>query len=60
MRPRADTVRIFGQDPLRARCEVLVRIAYVPEVPDAPPYFSSPRRQTFAGGCPELLPAIGT
>ena len=40
LRPRAGTVRIFGQDPLRRHRAVLQRIGYVPDVPDAPPFLS--------------------
>lgn len=40
LRPHVGTVRIFGQDPLAAHRAVLQRIGYVPDVPDAPPYFT--------------------
>ena len=40
LRPAAGSVRIFGQDPLRAHRAVLQRIGYVPDVPDAPPYLT--------------------
>jgi len=38
LRPERGTVRIFGQDPLRAHRAVLQRIGYVPDVPDVYPW----------------------
>jgi ABC-2 type transport system ATP-binding protein len=46
LRPRAGTVRVFGQDPLRAHCAVLQRIGYVPDVPDCPAWMTA--RDLFA------------
>ena len=46
LRPRAGTVRLFGQDPLRAHRAVLQRIGYVPDVPDCPGWMTA--RDLFA------------
>ncbi len=37
-RPRRGAVRVFGLDPVRRSRDVLRRIGYVPDVPDAPPW----------------------
>ena len=41
LRPRAGTVRLFGRDPVRAHREVLQRVGYVPDVPDAYPWMTA-------------------
>ncbi|MBL8747539.1 MAG: ATP-binding cassette domain-containing protein, partial [Planctomycetes bacterium] len=41
LRPQRGTVRVFGQDPLRAHRAVLQRIGYVPDVPDAPQWMTA-------------------
>ncbi|MEO6597435.1 MAG: ABC transporter ATP-binding protein [Planctomycetota bacterium] len=41
LRPKAGTVRLFGQDPLKAHREVLRRIGYVPDVPDVYPWMTA-------------------
>lgn len=41
LRPQAGTVRVFGQDPLRAHREVVQRIGYVPDVPDCPEWMTA-------------------
>jgi ABC-2 type transport system ATP-binding protein len=46
LRPRAGTVRLFGQDPLRAHRSVLQRVGYVPDVPDCPDWMTA--RDLFA------------
>ncbi len=46
LRPQRGTVRVFGQDPLRAHRTALRRIGYVPDVPDAPPWMTA--RDLFA------------
>ena len=47
LRPRAGTVRLFGQDPLRAHRAVLQRIGYVPDVPDCPGWMTARDLFTF-------------
>lgn len=47
LRPHAGTVRLFGQDPLRAHCAVLQRIGYVPDVPDVYPWMTARDLFTF-------------
>jgi ABC-2 type transport system ATP-binding protein len=39
LQPDRGSVRLFGRDPLREHREVLQRIGYVPDVPDAPAWF---------------------
>ena len=46
LRPHAGTVRVFGQEPLRAHRAVLQRIGYVPDVPDCPTWMTA--RDLFA------------
>ena len=46
LRPLAGTVRVLGQDPLRAHRAVLQRIGYVPDVPDCPGWMTA--RDLFA------------
>lgn len=46
LRPQAGTVRLFGQDPLRAHRAVLQRVGYVPDVPDCPEWMTA--RDLFA------------
>lgn len=46
LRPQAGTVRLFGQDPLRAHRSVLQRVGYVPDVPDCPEWMTA--RDLFA------------
>ena len=41
LRPAAGSVRVFGQDPLRAHRAVLQRVGYVPDVPDVPPWMTA-------------------
>ncbi len=41
LRPKVGTVRLFGQDPLRAHRAVLQRIGYVPDVPDVYPWMTA-------------------
>jgi ABC-2 type transport system ATP-binding protein len=41
LRPKAGTVRLFGQDPLRAHRAVLQRTGYVPDVPDVYPWMTA-------------------
>lgn len=47
VRPRAGTVRVFGQDPLCAHREVLRRVGYVPDVPDCYPWMTARDLFTF-------------
>jgi ABC-type multidrug transport system ATPase subunit len=47
LRPRAGTVRVFGQDPLRAHRAVLQRVGYVPDVPDCPTWMTARDLFTF-------------
>jgi ABC-2 type transport system ATP-binding protein len=46
LRPSRGSVRVFGQDPLRAHRAVLQRVGYVPDVPDAYPWMTA--RDLFA------------
>lgn len=46
LRPGSGTVRVFGQDPLRAHRAVLSRVGYVPDVPDCPDWMTA--RDLFA------------
>ena len=41
LRTHAGTVRVFGQEPLRAHRAVLQRIGYVPDVPDCPGWMTA-------------------
>ncbi|MCB9877449.1 MAG: ABC transporter ATP-binding protein [Planctomycetes bacterium] len=41
LRPRAGTVRVLGQDPLRAHKQVLQQVGYVPDVPDVYPWMTA-------------------
>jgi ABC-2 type transport system ATP-binding protein len=47
VRPRAGSVRLFGQDPLRAHRAVLQRVGYVPDVPDCYPWMTARDLFTF-------------
>lgn len=47
LRPHAGTVRLFGQDPLRAHRAVLARVGYVPDVPDCPEWMTARDLFTF-------------
>jgi ABC-2 type transport system ATP-binding protein len=41
VRPRAGSVRVFGQDPLQAHRTVVQRVGYVPDVPDVPGWMTA-------------------
>ncbi len=47
LRPTRGTLRVFGQDPLRAHAAVVQRIGYVPDVPDVYPWMTPAQLYAF-------------